>query len=225
MPRAYWSQCGAPSPANAGTRYTPPVYATCEARASTSDDDVMMPSPSRSHCTTAPAMKMLPSSAYSVRFPMRHATVVRRLFLDAIGLVPVFMSMKHPVPYVFLTMPGWAHAWPNSAACWSPAIPAIGIEPPSSVVSPYTSLDEPTAGNTERGTPNSLSSASSQSPVRRLKSMVRDALLGSVTCTRPPVRFHTSHESTVPNASLPAFALARAPGTLRSSHSSFVPEK
>ncbi len=55
--------------------------------------------------------------------------------------------------------------------------------------------------------------------------MVRDALLGSVTCTRPPVRFHTSHESTVPNASLPAFALARAPGTLRSSHSSFVPEK
>ncbi len=55
--------------------------------------------------------------------------------------------------------------------------------------------------------------------------MVRDALLGSVTCTRPPVRFHTSQESTVPNASLPALALARAPGTLRSSHSSFVPEK
>ncbi len=58
----------------------------------------MMPSPSRSHCTTAPAMKMLPSSAYSVRFPMRHATVVRRLFFEAIGFVPVFMSMKHPVP-------------------------------------------------------------------------------------------------------------------------------
>src|SRR5213595_1992916 len=91
-------------------------------------------------------------------------------------------------------------------------MPAIGTArpPPNSLVSPYTWLDEPTAGNTVRGTPNSI---------------VRDALLGSVTCTRPPVRFHTSHESTVPNASLPAFALARAPGTLRSSHSSLVPEK
>ena len=43
-------------------------------------------------------MKMLPSSAYSVRLPMRHATVVRRLFFEAIGFVPVFMSMKQPVP-------------------------------------------------------------------------------------------------------------------------------
>src|SRR6266566_151449 len=224
-PRAYWSQCGTPRPANAGTRYTPSGSATCDANASTSDDDLMMPSPSRSHCTTAPAMKMLPSSAYSVRLPMRHATVVSRLCLDAIGLVPVFMSMKQPVPYVFFTMPGWVHAWPNSAACWSPAMPAIGTAPPNSVVSPYTSLDEPTAGNTDRGTPNSFSSSSSQSPVRRLNNIVRDALLGSVTCTRPPVKFQTSHESTVPNASLPAFALARAPGTLRSIHSSFVPEK
>src|SRR5256885_3921782 len=167
-PRAYWSQCGAPRPANAGTRYTPCGSVTCAASASTSDDDLMIPRPSRSHCTTAPAMKMLPSSAYSLRWPMRHATVVSRLCLDVIGFVPVFISMKQPVPYVFFTMPGWVHAWPNSAACWSPAMPAMGIEPPSSVVSPYTSLDEPTAGNTERGTPNSFSSSSSQSPVRRL---------------------------------------------------------
>src|SRR3989440_8214132 len=106
-------------------------------------------------------------------------------------------------------------------------MPAIGTArpPPNSLVSPYTWLDEPTAGNTARGTPNSFSSSSSQLPARTLKSIVRDALLGSVTCTRPPVRFHTSHESTVPNASLPAFALARAPRTLRSIHSSFVPQK
>ena len=58
----------------------------------------MMPRPSRSHCTTAPAMKMLPSSAYSVRLPMRHATVVSRLFFEVTGLVPVFISMKQPVP-------------------------------------------------------------------------------------------------------------------------------
>src|SRR3989454_8457230 len=106
-------------------------------------------------------------------------------------------------------------------------MPAIGTArpPANSVVSPYTSLDDPTAGNTERGTPNNLSSSVSQSPVRRLKSIVRDALLGSVTCTRPPVKFHTSHESTVPNASLSALALPPAPGTLRRIHSSFVPEK
>src|SRR5204862_8349119 len=117
--------------------------------------------------------------------------------------------------------------WPNSAACWSPAMPAIGtaLPPANSVVSPYTSLDEATIGNTERGTLNSFSSSSSQSPVRKLNSIVRDALLGSVTCTCPPVTFHTSHESTVPQASLPAFARARAPGTLRRIHSSLVPEK
>src|SRR2546423_1434735 len=151
----------------------------------------MMPSPSRSHCTTAPAMKMLPSSAYSVRLPIRQETVVRRLFLDAIGLVPVFISMKQPVPYVFFTIPGSVHACPNSAACWSPAMPAMGIEPPNNRVSPYTSLEDDTAGSTECGTPNSFSSSSSQSPLRRLNSIVRDALLGSVTCTRPPVKFQT----------------------------------
>src|SRR2546429_3445173 len=35
--------------------------------------------------------------------------------------------------------------------------------------SPYTSLEDDTAGSTERGTPNSFSSSSSQSPLRRLK--------------------------------------------------------
>src|SRR5439155_1501013 len=50
-------------------------------------------------------------------------------------------------------MPGWVQAWPNSAACWSPAMPAIGTArpPPNSVVSPYTSLDEPTTGHHEAG--------------------------------------------------------------------------
>ena len=36
VPRAYWSQWGAPSPANAGTRYTPPQSGTLAASASTS---------------------------------------------------------------------------------------------------------------------------------------------------------------------------------------------
>jgi len=56
-------QWGAPRPAKAGTRYTPAASGTEAARASTSADDLMTPSPSRSHCTTAPPMKTLPSSA------------------------------------------------------------------------------------------------------------------------------------------------------------------
>ncbi len=58
-----------------------------------------------------------------------------------------------------------------------------------------------------------------------LNSIVRDALLTSVTCEAPPVSFHTSHESMVPNASLPAPARARAPGTLSSSHQILLAEK
>jgi uncharacterized ion transporter superfamily protein YfcC len=31
---------------------------------------------------------------------------------------------------VFFAIPSFTHSWPNSAACWSPAIPAIGIRVP-----------------------------------------------------------------------------------------------
>ena len=63
VPRAYGSQCGAPSPTKAGTRYTPPVSGTDSASACVSAACVMTPRPSRSHCTAAPAMNTLPSSA------------------------------------------------------------------------------------------------------------------------------------------------------------------
>ncbi len=52
------------------------------------------------------------------------------------------------------------------------------------------------------------------------KSSVRDAFVRSVTCSRPPVSFQTSHESTVPKASSSSGSWTRA-----SSHSSFVAEK
>ena len=58
--------------------------------------------------------------------PIFHATVVSRLFFEAMGFSPLFISRKHPVPYVFLTDPGSTHICPNSAACWSPAMPAMG---------------------------------------------------------------------------------------------------
>ena len=70
-PRAFGSQWGAPRPANAGTRKTPPVSGTLAASRSTSAEEEKKPSPSRSHCTTAPAMNTLPSSAYSLRARLR----------------------------------------------------------------------------------------------------------------------------------------------------------
>ena len=45
-----------------------------------------------------------------------------------------------------------------------------------------------------------------------LNSIVREALLTSVTCSRPPVSFQMSHVSMVPNASRPRVRAARAPG-------------
>ena len=62
-PRAYGSQCGAPSPAKAGTRKTPSLSGTEAASASISSAERIKPRPSRSHCTTAPPLKTLPSSA------------------------------------------------------------------------------------------------------------------------------------------------------------------
>ena len=97
-PRAYASQCGAPSPANAGTKQTPPLSGTLSASASTSCAEAMIFRPSRSHCTTAPPMNTEPSSAYSRRPSRSHATVVSRLLTEATAVVPVFISRKQPVP-------------------------------------------------------------------------------------------------------------------------------
>ena len=77
----------------------------------------MSPSPSRSHCTAAPAMNALPSSAYVVWPPICHATVVTSPCLLFVGVLPMFMSAKAPVPYVHFTSPSAKHACPNSAAC------------------------------------------------------------------------------------------------------------
>ena len=86
-------------------------------------------------------------------------------------------------------------------------------------------IDAYFSGSMARGTPKISSNSSSQSPVCMLNSIVREALLASVTCALPPVRFQTSHESTVPKASSPALAFFRAPGTCCKTHWSLVAEK
>ena len=93
------------------------------------------------------------------------------------------------------------------------------------MVSPKTPEDGATAGSTARGMARIFSISSLQSPVRTSRQSVREALVASVTCARPPVSFHASHESTVPNASSPRSARRRAPGTSSSSQRIFVPEK
>ena len=134
-PRAYMSQCGAPSPTKAGTRYTSPLSGTDSARNAVSAASEISPRPSRSHCTAAPVTNALPSSAYVVRPRVaipRSSAVLLGKPADSRRLA----RRKQPVPYVFLASPVRKHAWPNNADCWSPAAPAIGTLEPRKPVSP-----------------------------------------------------------------------------------------
>ena len=73
--------------------------------------------------------------------------------------VPVLASTNDPVPYVHLASPGEKHAWPNSAACWSPAMPAIGRSRPTNAAGSVRA-DHPgdgtTSGSARGGTPQQL---------------------------------------------------------------------
>ena len=58
--------------------------------------------------------------------------------------------------------------------------------------------------------------------------MVREALVGSVMCSPPsvpPVRFHNTQVSMLPNTRSPASALAFAPSTLSKIQRTLGPEK
>ena len=59
-------------------------------------------------------------------------------FMEKTGLSPVFISRKPPVPKVLFASPLVKQVWPNSAACWSPAAPAILISPPKCIGSAYS---------------------------------------------------------------------------------------
>ncbi len=109
-------------------------------------------------------------------------------------------------------------------------MPAIGTPAsgPRSRTSAYTSDDERISGSIDSGMPMSAAMSGTHCSVSRSMSMVREALVTSVRCTpfaAPPLRFHTSQLSIVPNASSPASARARAPSTLSSSQRTFGPAK
>ena len=106
-------------------------------------------------------------------------------------------------------------------------MPAITTGSPSTsgAIMPNAPEEASTSGRIARGTLSISSSSSSQSPLWMSKSMVREALDGSVTCNRLCEKFHASHVSTVPKASSPRSARARAPSTLSSSQATLVPLK
>ena len=77
----------------------------------------------------------------------------------------------------------------------------------------------------DMGTPSRLQMVSSHRRFRISYSMVRLALVQSVTWTFPPVSFQISQLSTVPKSSFPSSARSRAPGTLSKIHLILVAEK
>ena len=95
----------------------------------------------------------------------------------------MFMSAKAPVPYVHFASPSAKHACPKSAACWSPAIPAMGRpsgRKPRRAVRPTTSALPTIFGSTLAGTRKWRSSSGSHSARARFMSSVRDAFVTSV---------------------------------------------
>ena len=69
----------------------------------------MIPSPSFSHCTAAPAMKMDPSSAYCTGSPGSCHPMVVSTPSPVPAPAPLFITTKAPVPKVALAIPGAKH--------------------------------------------------------------------------------------------------------------------
>lgn len=144
-----------------------------------------------------------------------------------LGSAPVFTVMTLAVPKVFFALPGLRQAWPNIAACWSPSTactraPVSPITAGSSA--PKSAPEGRISGSSCTGMPSRSQNSRSQSARRRSSRAVREAALGSVAWVAPPVRFHSSQQSMVPAASLPASASARIPSTFLSSQASFAAE-
>ena len=108
------------------------------------------------------------------------------------------------MPYVFFASPGDKHACPKSAACWSPAMPAIGTLASPSRALPRrrrTTRPRSAAPRAARRARAAGRRPSRRSGCRRAACATRCSR--RCTCTRPPVSCHTSQLSIVPNASSP----------------------
>src|SRR5690349_22208528 len=84
--------------------------------------------------------------------------------------------------------------------------------------------DGRTSGSIDAGTPNHAQSSSLHAIASMSYSIVRDAFVGSVACTAPPVRRQINQVSIVPAISDPERARSASDESFRI-HSSFVAEK
>jgi hypothetical protein len=99
----------------------------------------------------------------------------------------------------------------------------MGIAAPrcAAAVTPNSPDDARTAGRIDIGTLNSVQSCGLHAIALMSKSIVRDALVGSVAWTAPSVSFQMSHVSIVPAASR-SVGMPAARALCSSSHSSLV---
>ena len=142
--------------------------------------------------------------------------MLSRRLCETGGVSPAWVRTKVPVPKVALVSPAAKQAWPIAAACWSPAMPQIGMaraEMVGSVVPSRPALSQISGRRTAR---HAEQIEQARRPSRRVRSIsaVREALVASLTCS-PPVSRKISQLSIVPMARLsPASAVAasgRAP--------------
>ena len=223
-PRAYGSQCGAPEAGERRHEVDAAAVGHASRRAPRRPPTRwMMPSPSRSHCTTAPPMKTLPSSAYSVRSSELPRDRRQQLCCATRpAVVPVFMQHEAAGAVgVLRHARARSSVWPKSAACWSPAIPAIG-RPARPRAVDTSAVDLARGAHLgQQAARDAEERAAARRPTRRvwmLKSIVREALVTSVTCTAPPVSFQIEPGvDRCRRRARPARRASRAPGTLSSS--------
>ena len=104
-------------------------------------------------------------------------------------------------------MPGSKQAWPNRAACWSPAMPLTGdaapARPTPAAVTPKRPLDGRTSGSTRVGHAEQvaqLGGPRQRADVEEHRAAGVRRLGGVHPAVGPPVRFQSSHESIVPKA-------------------------
>ena len=141
----------------------------------------------------------------------------------------MFVSTNDPVPYVFFVMPGSTHACPNSAACWSPAMPLTGTREPGGVLGrrhaePAAATAAPPEG-TSAGRRTGRTARRTSRARRCRRASCGYAFDGSVACTPPsgpPVRL--PQDPRVDGAEREVGVRRRRRPRV-SSHASFVAEK
>ncbi len=107
------------------------------------------------------------------------------------------------MPYVFFACPRWKQAWPKSAACWSPAIPATGTPRGGDLRLAVDLCEARTSGSTAARDAEEREEIVVPAPTPDVVEQVRDAFEASVAWTLPLGEAPEEPGVDVPNASSP----------------------